>query len=142
MVEIKVGNIQTAVMLSWKLPEFYEPAGEAEYHKRLNGKRHLILIAWDGEKPIGFKAGYEKEDYFYSWMGGVLPEYRKMGVAQELADVQENWARKNGFKTIVFKTRNQHKGMLVFALKNGFDIIGFTEKENIAANRILLKKVL
>ena len=34
--------------------------------------------------PIGFKVGYERDGYFYSWMGGVLSDYRKKGVAQNL----------------------------------------------------------
>jgi len=142
MIEIKSGDIRTAAILSRQLPEFIEPAGEEEYHKRLKGKRHLVLIAWEGEKPVGFKVGYERADYFYSWMGGVLPDYRKMGIARKLAEFQEDWARKAGFKKLLFKTRNEHKGMLIFALKNSFDIVGFTEKEKTSANRILLKKVL
>jgi hypothetical protein len=32
--------------------------------------------------------------------------------------------------------------MLIFALKNGFDIIGFREKDQVEANRILLRKAL
>ncbi len=142
MIEIKTGDIPTVVGLSRQLPEFVDPAGEDEYHRRLHGVRNLILIAFDGHKPVAFKVGYEREDYFYSWMGGVLPEYRKKGLAKKLADVQEEWARKEGFETLIFKTRNQHKAMLLFALKNGFEIIGFSEKEETSANRILLKKVL
>ncbi|KAA3631752.1 MAG: GNAT family N-acetyltransferase, partial [Bacteroidetes bacterium] len=91
MIEIKKGGITEAVELSRQLPEFIDPAGEDEYHKRLDGVRSLILIAWDGKKPVAFKVGYEKEDHFYSWMGGVLPEYRKKGLAKKLADVQEEW---------------------------------------------------
>lgn len=142
MFEIKKGDISTVVELSRQLPEFVNPAGEDEYQRRLEGVRNLVLIAWDEKKPVAFKVGYEREDHFYSWMGGVLPEYRKKGLAKKLADVQEAWARKEGFETLIFKTRNQHKGMLIFALKNGFDIVGFSEKEETSANRILLKKVL
>jgi hypothetical protein len=32
--------------------------------------------------------------------------------------------------------------MLIFALKNGFDIVGFKERETIKTNRILLRKKL
>lgn len=42
MIEIKTGDIRTAVMLSRQLPEFVEPAGEEEYHGRLEGKRKDI----------------------------------------------------------------------------------------------------
>lgn len=139
---IKTADIETCVALSRLIPEFDGPPEAAEYHRRLDGVPHLILAAFDGRKAIAFKAGYEREGYFYSWMGGVLPDYRHLGLAKRLAMKQEDWARAAGYHTITFKTRNQHKAMLIFALKNGFNIIGFREKEDIAANRILLRKAL
>ena len=75
-------------------------------------------------------------------MGGVLPTYRRRNVAQRLAETQEEWARQQGYKTVTFKTRNQHKNMLLFALKRGFNVIGFKEKGNVETNRIVLQKVL
>ncbi len=140
-IEIKSGDIHTAVLVSKEIPEFDIPPAEAEYRRRLEGVPHLILIAYAGQKPVGFKVGYQKEDYFYSWMGGVIPAYRGMGIARLLAARQEDWVKKKGYKELVFKTRNQHKGMLIFALKNGFNIVGFTPKEEELTNRILLRKV-
>lgn len=139
-IAIKIGTIDQVVQLTQLIPEFINPHGAAEYHKRLDGVNHLILIAfWEGE-AAGFKVGYEKPDTFYSWMGGVLPLFRGKGIAKALADYQENWAKIEGYTTVTFKTRNSHKGMLLFALKNGFDIIGFKEKATLAENRILLRK--
>lgn len=135
-------DIGTCVRLSQQIPEFDGPPPASEYHRRLNGVPHLILVAFDGDRPVAFKVGYERDGYFYSWMGGVLPAYRQRGLARQLADRQEAWARAAGYDSVTFKTRNQHKGMLVFALKNGFDIIGFREKESVATNRILLRKPL
>ncbi|MFK7935630.1 MAG: N-acetyltransferase family protein [Saprospiraceae bacterium] len=140
--QIKSGTIAEAVALSQLLPEFINPRGEDEYHKRLTNVRHLILIAYHADQPIGFKLGYEKEDYFYSWMGGVLPDFRKSGIAKALADRQETWAREQGFTKVIFKTRNSHVGMLIFALKNGFQIISVTQKEQLRDYRILLEKKL
>lgn len=141
-ITITQGNIETAVKCSKSIPEFRDPPGIERYKERLVSVPHLILIAKVGEEIAGFKVGYQREDYFYSWMGGILPTYRQMGIAKMLADAQEDWAKQQGYDSITFKTRNQHKGMLIFALKNGFDIIGFKEKEDIATNRILLRKVL
>lgn len=141
-IVIEQSNIEDAVACSQKIPEFRDPAGVEEYRKRLAHVPHLILIAKVAGEVAGFKVGYQREDYFYSWMGGVLPMYRRLGIAKQLADAQEDWARLRGYSSITFKTRNQHKNMLIFALKSGFDIIGFKEKESIATNRILLRKVL
>ena len=139
---IQPGTIEAVVQLSKAIPEFVHPHGAEEYHRRLSNVPYLILVASVGEKAVGFKVGYERDGFFYSWMGGILPEFRRIGIAQALADEQERWAKEQGYNSVTFKTRNAHKGMLIFALKNGFSIIGFKEKETVATNRILLRKPL
>ncbi|PHN05613.1 GNAT family N-acetyltransferase [Flavilitoribacter nigricans DSM 23189 = NBRC 102662] len=141
-ITIVESDIDTCVRLSQLIPEFVGPPAAGEYHRRMDGVPHLLLVAFDDTRPVGFKAGYQRDGYFYSWMGGIIPEYRQLGLAAALAKRQEEWARAAGYDSITFKTRNQHKAMLIFALKNGFDIIGFREKETIATNRILLRKAL
>ena len=139
---IKVSDIVTVVATSKRIPEFINPPEAAEYEKRLHGVPHLILVAFDGDQPIGFKVGYERDGHFYSWMGAVLPSYRRRSIALRLAEKQEDWARQQGYKSVTFKTRNQHKNMLLFALKRGFNVVGFKEKGDVLTNRIILRKVL
>ena len=141
-VVIREGTIKEVVALSKQIPEFIVPPEEDAYHERMDGVPHLILVAEVDGALAGFKAGYERDGSFYSWMGAILPRYRRLHLAKNLATHQENWARAQGYPSITFKTRNQHKGMLIFALKNGFDIIDFKARENIAVNRILLRKDL
>jgi len=140
--QIKNGTIEEVVKISLQLPEFHNPHQKEVYETRLKEKKHLILIAYENTNPIGFKVGYHREDTFYSWMGGIHPNFRKRGVAKALAKTQEEWAKTNGFKTITFKTRNRLKGMLIFAIKNDFNIIGFEPKESIEEYRIILRKNL
>lgn len=141
-MKIVEGSITEAVAISRQIPNFHNPPDEIAYEKRLRDVPHLVLIAYDGDQPLGFKVGYERDGYFYSWMGGVLPAHRRKGVAKALADAQEDWAKKHNYFSITFKTRNQHKAMLLFAIGNGFDIIGFEEKEDVSTNRIWLRKTL
>ncbi len=140
LFSIRAGDIATVVALSKQIPEFINPHEVNEYKKRLTGVPHLILVVCANDAPVGFKVGYERDDSFYSWMGGILPDFRRLGLAQALADEQERWARQHGYETITFKTRSSHKGMLIFALKNGFDIIGFEPRVTIEQHRILLRK--
>ena len=140
--EIKESNIETVVALSQQIAEFIDPHGAEEYYRRLTNIPHLILVAFVQNEPVGFKVGYEREGSFYSWMGGILQGFRQMGIARALAEEQEAWAKKRGYTTITFKTRNSHKGMLIFALKNGFDIIGFEPSAHTPSHRILLRKQL
>ena len=139
---IREGSIEEAVWLSKQIPEFVNPHGVSIYKERLGNVPHLVLIAEVKNQLAGFKVGYERDDTFYSWMGAVHPNFRKRGIAKALANEQEKWARQQNYPHITFKTRNQHRGMLIFALKNGFNIIGFKEREQIAVNRILLRKNL
>jgi ribosomal protein S18 acetylase RimI-like enzyme len=143
-IDIKKASIEEIVALSRQIPEFDNPHPEEEYTKRLAGKKFLLLIASINKVAVGFKVGYDKENNgsFYSWMGGVLPAYREAGVARELANVQETWARENGFTSIRFKTRNRHKAMLLFGINNGFQIIAVEPREIIAEYRLLLEKKL
>ncbi len=128
--------------LSASLPEFSDPYSAEAIAERLAGKPHLSLAAYLDGEPAGFKLGYERDGEFYSWLGGVLPQYRHSGVAKVLAEAQEDWARKQGYTCINFKTRNRHKAMLVFALKNGFQITGYEEREPLEESRIWLRKQL
>lgn len=63
---VQKGTILDIVALSAQIPEFLTPYPLAEYQKRLATTRHLILIAHFEKQLIGFKVGYEKEDYFYT----------------------------------------------------------------------------
>jgi len=141
-IEIKEGTLEQVAALSQQIPEFIDPHPLTEYQKRLRGKVHLILIAYIDQQAAGFKVGYERADYFYSWMGAISPTYRRRNLATLLAEKQEAWAKEKGYSKIVFKTRNHLKPMLLFALKRGFNIISVEEKETVEAYRILLQKTL
>ena len=141
-VTIAEGDIDTVVALSRQIPEFTDPYGAEIYSSRLEGKPHLILLAYAEGRPIGFKVGYERHEIFYSWMGGVLPSWRRKGVATALADAQEEWARDSGYDKIRLKTRNRHTDMLVFALRRGFHILSVEPHEPVAEFRIWMEKAL
>lgn len=143
-IYIRKGSIEEVVQLSRSIPEFDNPHCRDVYEQRLKGKRHLIAVAEIDKELTGFKVGYDKfgNSSFYSWMGGVLPAFRKMGVAAALASFQENYAKEQGFDAVILKTRNRHKNMLLFALKSGFEIIEVETKVPSKENRILLKKKL
>ncbi len=139
---IENSDIPTIVSLSHQIPEFDTPYEPAVYEQRLNDKPHLVLAAYSEGQAVGFKLGYACDGYFYSWMGGVLPAFRKMGIAQALADEQHHWARLQGFSRVRFKTRNYLRAMLHFGIANGFHIIEVIPKDTIEQYRIVFEKDL
>jgi len=75
-------------------------------------------------------------------LGGVLPGYRKRGIATKLANHQEELIKELRISKIRFKSQNKFKGMLIFALKNGFSIIGTVPYDHYEGFKILLEKKL
>lgn len=102
----------------------------------------LVLTAMDGEKVIGYKMGYRlNEDTFYSWLGGVDPQYRRNGIASKLMEKQHEHLTEMGYKMVRAKTMNKWRGMLILNLKHGFDVIETCTDEK-GIHKIVLEKRL
>ena len=97
-LRIVSSDLKKAFNLSKQIGEFENPYSIDEYEKRLKDSS-LILTGEIEEKVVGFKVGYDRynDGSFYSWMGGVLLDYRRKNVASELAVFQEKWAIDNGY---------------------------------------------
>jgi ribosomal protein S18 acetylase RimI-like enzyme len=141
---IKEDCLEDVILVSQQIPEFENTYPKIEYETRLKNIKHLIITAYQNYKPVGFKIGYETQtkQNFYSWMGGVLPKYRQLRIAEELMKYQEQWATKSGFLRILVKTRNKHKIMIHLLQKNNFTQIGIIPHSPNEETRILYEKKL
>lgn len=92
--------------------------------EKLQNKPQLLFsVAFKGSKVIGYKIGYElTTEKFYSWLGGVHPDYRHLGVASKLMGVQHRYLEKEGYRVVQTKTLNKWRSMLILNIKSGFDI--------------------
>lgn len=122
MINITQGDMEKAFALSMEIPEFQEPYPWEKWQRRLAVEDVVILVAHVDDQPAGFKVGYGTPEFFYSWIGGVLPDFRKHGVARILADKMEELIKPR-YAALRMKTRNRYKAMLHFALSNGFNIV-------------------
>lgn len=116
----------------------------AEMRERLEFNHDLLLLfAVDATgAAIGFKIGYREDpETYYSWLGGVLPQYRGQGIAAQLMERQHVWCAARGYKYIRTKTMNQWRSMLLLNIKMGFDVIG-TQTGRNGVVKILLEKAL
>ncbi|MFK8164878.1 MAG: GNAT family N-acetyltransferase [Lewinella sp.] len=139
---VRETDIKEVVALSALIPELGEFPREHIYREKIAAKPHLILIAEIDGIAAGFKVGYERDGYWYSWLGGVHPDYRRRGVARILADRQDEWARQQGYSSVTFKTLNRLRNMLRFGIDRGFNIIKVEEHEEVMENRIWLRRDL
>lgn len=142
MIQVhKITSIQSILKLLNSIPEFSGTFSEEMFHERLSADS-IMLVATINEKPVGCKIAYNRfeDGSYYSWLGGVLPEFRNKGVAQLLNNEMEFFAKEKGYTSIIFKTRNKFKPMLHFAIKNGYHIVDIEQKRDILENRIILRK--
>lgn len=115
----------------------------SKFHNRIkNAKRLLFVLAYQHNRLIGFKIGYQKNnEIFYSWLGAIHPDCRKLGIASRLMVLQHDWAKQQNFKFIETKTMNRWKSMLILNLKHGFDI-HLTYLDSQGVLKIILQKEL
>jgi GNAT superfamily N-acetyltransferase len=120
---------------------FRSPAQEMVEEMK-NQQALFILVAMDDGKAVGYKIGYpRKARRFYSWLGGVDPDYRKLGIASTLMRLQHDWCKQQGFITIRTHTKNKWREMLILNLRHDFDIIG-TWTDSQGEPKIILEKKL
>lgn len=96
---------------------------EKKFSERVSRPDGVIAMATDHGRAVGFKIGYRESDTtFYSWLGGVLPDFRGQGIAQRLMQAQHEYCRQQGYRFVKTKTMNRWRAMLILNLKNGFDV--------------------
>ena len=90
---------------------------------------------------IGFKAGYATAyDRYYSWLGGIDPNFRKQGMATKLMNQQHEWLYKSRFQLLETHVEQNNKVMVQLNLKSGFAITGFFLKDS-KANFVMQKNI-
>ncbi|MGX9461302.1 GNAT family N-acetyltransferase [Shewanella sp. A14] len=135
--EFGFGLVSDILAILALIPEFENTISADMINSRLAGKNHLILVARFNAKPVGFKVGYGISDsQFYSWLGGVVPEHRKMKVASQLRQLQESWVVDNGFDAISVKSMNQFPAMLQMLITSGYQISGYENNGSITNSKI------
>ena len=134
--------IDEALKVHAQIPEFVETLPDPQYFKnRYAGKDALILAAYSNNEAVGYLIGYSIDPTnFYCWMAGVIPNARKHGALTLLIDEMFGYAGANNYQKISIKTRNKHRSMLMFLVKNGFNLVSVEKQVDILENRINFEK--
>lgn len=143
-VSIREGSAKDVAALQKLVPEFSKTHSESSISERLKDRISLILIASVNGTDVAFKVGYRVSDKeFYSWIGAVLPNFRKFGVAQALLNYQECWVKNyRGLNLISVKSMNQFPAMLNLLINNGYQIRGYEDNGDITSSKVLFIKQL
>ncbi|MEQ6124279.1 GNAT family N-acetyltransferase [Pseudotenacibaculum sp. MALMAid0570] len=121
----------------------FDDAKLAFFVDRIHAKEDLVtILCYHDDLLVGFKLGYRYNDTtFYSWVGGVLDEHRKQGIAQKLMELQHDCALKKRYEKVRTKSMNRFKPMIILNLKNGFDIVSVYTNES-EQTKIIFEKIL
>jgi GNAT superfamily N-acetyltransferase len=119
------------------------PMNSEDFLSKIRDQKNLLVLTCRIDQNIvGFKVGYEKDQAtFYSWLGGVDPQYQRLGVASALMRAMEDWCRLNSYCTLETKTTNDNKAMIVLNTLSGFDIID-VKLDAKGIRKILMSKMI
>ncbi|MBR9728643.1 GNAT family N-acetyltransferase [Shewanella intestini] len=135
--------VQQLSKLTLSIPELNNPQTAAELEQKLINKNILILIAYVEGEMAGFKLGYaQSEQTFYSWLGGVHPDFRKLGLAKSMLAFQENWAMQQNYHTMTVKTHNHFNAMLNLLVNQKYHITAVIEASEVPNHKLHLQKQL
>ncbi|MGB6780386.1 MAG: GNAT family N-acetyltransferase [Planococcus citreus] len=117
--------------------------GPGHWLEKLNRQETvLVYVALVDKCVVGYKIGYALDDQiFYSWLGGVRPDCRKLGIASELMRRQHADLQALGYGIVRTKTMNKWRGMLLLNIQTGFDVLK-TEIDPRGQLKIVLEKKL
>ena len=147
-----MANADVVVVGTGELPlivelynEMFRPPRDLEFfRRRLLGRYNpLLLIANVDGRPVGFSTGFElKPSVFFAWLTGVLPDYRRQGIASQLHEAQCAWAAEHAYRYIRMECHNQHRPILQMAIAMNFNIVGMRWDPDRADNLIVFEKSL
>ena len=131
--------------ISYLYNQIFRPHRDVEsFRRRFQGRYNvLMLLARIQDRPVGFFLGFElKPTVYFGWFYGVIPEYRRQGIASQLMDAVHAWARQNDYESVRFECHNQHRPMLHLAIALGYDIVGIRWDPDRGDNLVIFEKML
>ncbi len=123
--------------------EVYKPRVDITFFEnRFQNKTNaLSLIAEVGGRPVGFSCGYEFiPNVWFSWLIGVMPDFRRSGIASQLAEAEQSWAFEHGYHTGRLEYISHYHLGLQFALSQEYNIIGLCWDNEYHANTVIFEK--
>jgi len=141
---VVVGQDELALVADLHNQVFRPPRTAEQLRRRFLGRYNpMILVAQLDGRPVGFATGFElKPTVFFSWLMGVVPEARRMGVASQIVDAMFSWAREHDYRYVRMECHNSARPILHMAIKQGFNIVGIRWDGDHADNLVIFEAAL
>ena len=125
--------------------QIYRPAKEADsFRRRFRGRYNILrMIARIQDRPVGFFLGFElKPATFFAWFYGVLPDFRRQGIASQLMDAVHEWAKDHDYESIRLECHNSARSMLHLAIALDYIVAGIRWDPDRGDNLVIFEKTL
>lgn len=123
-IEICESELRGQVGALFRAVRELRPLADDEVLSRA-GTDYLLVTAVHAGEIVGFKLGYPLSPaLFYSWIGGVSPTVRRLGLGRRLLRFQEERVRMRGCSSIRVKSMNAFPSMLSLLISEGYAIAG------------------
>ncbi len=139
---IMVGPTETTLITELYNQVFAPKRDIAFFDRRFKGRGNLLnLIAEVDQRPVGFLSGFElKPNTWFNWLVGVLPDFRRAGIASQLCEAEQAWARDQGYQYVRMECHNQHRPVLQMLIRQNFDIVGLRFDADRQNNLVVFEK--
>jgi len=125
--------------------QIYRPAKDVDsFRRRFRGRYNILrMIARIQDRPVGFFLGFElKPTTFFAWFYGVLPDFRRQGIASQLMDAVHEWAKDHEYESIRLECHNAARAMLHLSIEMNYTIAGIRWEAERADNLVIFEKSL
>src|SRR5262245_5063926 len=125
--------------------QVYRPPRDLEsFRRRFQGRYNILqMIARIKDRPVGFFMGFElKPTTFFAWFYGVLPDYRRQGIATQLMEAVHEWAREQEYESVRLECHNSARAMLHLAIELGYTVAGMRCEPERADNLVIFEDTL
>jgi GNAT superfamily N-acetyltransferase len=125
--------------------QIYRPPRDLEsFRRRFLGRYNVLqMIARVKDQPVGFFLGFElKPTAFFAWFYGVLPDFRRQGIATQLMEAVHDWAREHEYESVRLECHNSARSMLHLAIALGYFVAGIRWDPDRGDNLVIFEKTL
>jgi GNAT superfamily N-acetyltransferase len=125
--------------------QIYRPPRDVEsFRRRFMGRYNVLqMIARIKDRPVGFFMGFElKPTAFFAWFYGVLPDFRRQGIATQLMEAVHEWAREQEYESVRLECHNSARPMLHLAIALGYIVAGIRWDPDRGDNLVIFEKTL
>lgn len=140
----RIEPTDTATVLHLYNSVFKPERDQVWIDRRLLGRRGvLIQVARIEQDAVGFYVGMElKPDTHMTWVCGVVPDMRRMGIATQLMSAAEDWARVEGYQFLRFECENRARAFLSLGIAAEYDIVGIRYHATYLTNMVVFEKAI